>query len=381
MGNKTLAIIRRNFYKMENLSGYEKAVFDKILHCGTEPVPSLFTRCDSCSSVHPVYKSCKDRMCPVCNGSAPVKWTAARERELLPTGYFLLTYTIPSQLRSLFLANKKLCYNLLFKAVSLSLAEGVRDNDRNFHGNAGFFAMLHTWDQRLNYHPHLHVVVPAGCISGDGTEWAASHRSFLLPVKRMSADFRKKLLFYLRKELKSGSLRIPDTIDDPETLIEKLKSISWVVHSRPPGKGKNNPVHVLRYLSRYVAKSAVSEKRIQKVEKGKVYLKYYDRKKKTSKTEVITETQFMKRLVMHFLPKGFKKVRFFGFMANRHRTGKLALCRMLLGEPVLEQEGADSNFDKDVAFLFWKYLRIDITLCKDCGKGHIHYQRVRLPGG
>jgi hypothetical protein len=284
-------------------------------------------------------------------------------------------------LRPLFLANKKLCYDLLFKSVGRSLAEGIRNNERDFHGKSGFFAMLHTWDQRLNYHPHIHVVIPAGCISGDGTEWIASHPSFLLPVKRMSADFRKKLLFYLRKELKSGSLRIPDTIDDPEALIEKLKSIAWVVHSRPPGKGKKNPVHVLRYLSRYVAKSAVGDKRIQKVERGKVYLKYYDRKRKAGKTEIITETQFMKRLVMHFLPKGFKKVRFFGFMANRHRTGKLALCRMLLGEPVLEQEGVDSNFDKDVAFLFWKYLRIDITLCKDCGKGHINYVRGRWAGG
>jgi hypothetical protein len=239
---------------MENLSGYEKSVFDKILRCGTEPVPSLFTHCDLCSSVHPVYKSCKDRMCPVCNGSAPVKWAAARERELLPAGYFLLTYTIPSQLRPVFLANKKLCYDLLFKSVARSLIKGIRNNDREFHGKSGFFAMLHTWDQRLNYHPHLHVVVPAGCISSDGTEWVASHPSFLLPVKRMSADFRKKLLLYLGKKLKSGSLRIPDGIGDPEALFEKLKSIAWVVHSRPPEREKSKPEYILRYLSRYVAK-------------------------------------------------------------------------------------------------------------------------------
>lgn len=381
MENKTLAIIKRNFNKMENLSGYEKSVFEKILRCGTEPVPSLFTRCDSCSSVHPVYKSCKDRMCPVCNGSAPVKWAAARERELLPSGYFLLTYTIPSQLRPVFLANKKLCYGLLFKAVSRSLAEGIRDNDREFHGKSGFFAMLHTWDQRLNYHPHLHVVAPAGCISSDGTEWVPSYPSFLLPVKRMSADFRKKLLFYLGKELKSGSLRIPDGVGNPETLIEKLKSIAWVVHSRPPEREKSKPEYILRYLSRYVAKSAVGDKRIQKVEQGKVYLKYYDREKKKGKTEIITEAQFMKRLVMHFLPKGFKKVRFFGFMANRHRAGKLALCRMLMGQPVSEQEETDRDLINDIPWLFWKYLRIDITVCKDCGEGHIHYVRGKFVGG
>ncbi len=381
MGNKTLTIIKRNLKKMYNLSGDERSVFEKILSCGTEPVPSLFTRCDSCSSVHHVYKSCKDRMCPVCNASAPVKWTARREAELLPTRYFLLTYTIPSQLRPLFLANKKICYDLLFKSVSRSLTEGIRKNERGFHGESGFFAMLHTWDQRLNYHPHLHVVVPAGCISSDGTGWVASHPSFLLPVKRMSADFRKKLLFYLGKKLKSGSLRIPNSIDNPEMLLRKIKNIAWVVHSRPPGKGKNNPAHVVRYLSRYVAKSAVGDKRIQKIENGKVYLKYYDRKNKKGKTEVITEIQFIKRLVTHFLPKGFKKVRFFGFMANRHRAGKLALCRMLLGQPFSEQEEPVSDLINNTPFLFWKYFGIDITLCKDCGKGHINYVRGRSAGG
>ena len=157
MESKILGIIERNFNKIEKLSYYEKSVFCKILNCRTEPVPFLFTRCDTCSAVHPVYKSCKDRMCPVCNGSAPIKWVAKRESELLATGYFLLTYTVPSQLRKLFLLNKKLCYNILFKAMSHSLKEGIRNNDRKFHGEGGYFAMLHTWNQRLNYHPHLQI--------------------------------------------------------------------------------------------------------------------------------------------------------------------------------------------------------------------------------
>jgi len=381
MESKILTIIKRNFNKLENLSGYEKSVFEKIINCKTEPVPSLFTRCDVCSSVHPVYKSCKDRMCPVCNGAASVKWAAKREAELLPTGYFLLTYTIPSQLRSLFLVNKKLCYNLLFKSVKCSLAEGIQNNDRAFHGRAGFFAMLHTWDQRLNYHPHLHVVVPAGCLSNDGTRWIASNPAFFLPVKRMSVDFRRKLLFYVRKEFKAGSLKVPKDIEDLGVLLEKLKNISWVVHSQPPGKGRRKPEQLFRYLSRYVAKSAVSDNRIQKMEHGKVYLKYYDRKQKQNKMEVLTEIQFIKRLILHFLPKGFKRVRFFGFMANRHRANKLTLCRMLLGQPVAEQEESNRELLNDIAFLFWKYFRIDITICPKCGKGHIHFVYGLAGGG
>ncbi|HQO04361.1 MAG TPA: transposase [Spirochaetota bacterium] len=381
MESKIIAIIERNFGRVENLSDYEQSVFEKILHCRSEPVPFLFTRCDSCAAIHPVYKSCKDRMCPVCNGAASVKWAAKRESEILSTGYFLLTYTVPSQLRPLFLANKKLCYGLLFKSVSRSLAEGVLKNDREFHGIAGFFAMLHTWDQRLLYHPHLHVVIPAGCLSDDSTRWVDSNPSFFLPVKKMSADFRRKLLFYLRKEYKAGSLKIPEEIEDVEMLLRKLSDIPWVVHSQPPGQGRKNPEQIFRYLSRYVAKSAVSDKRIRKVENGMVSLSYYDRKKKQAKTEIITESQFMKRLILHFLPKGFKKVRFFGFMANRYRSNKLILCRMLLGQSIAEQEVSDKELLNDTAFLFWKYFGIDITLCQKCGVGHIHYVRGHSGAG
>lgn len=366
---------------MENLSGYEKSVFDKILNCRTETVPHLFTCCDACTSIHPVYKSCKDRMCPVCNSAASIKWASKREAELLPAGYFLITYTVPSQLRPLFQSNKMLCYNLLFKTVSLTLMEGVLNNNRKFHGKAGFFGMLHTWDQRLNYHPHIHIVIPAGCISQDGTQWKASNPAFFLPVKKMSADFRKKLIFYLCKEHKNGSLKIPKDIDDLGKLFELLEDIPWVVNSQPPGKGRKKPEHVVRYLSRYVAKSAISDDRIRKVENGKVHINYYDRKKKLGKTETLTELQFMKRLLMHFLPKGFKKVRFFGFMANRHRAGKLALCRMLLGQPLAEQDESNKELLNDTAFLFWKYFKIDITLCKECGKGHIHFVRSPAGGG
>lgn len=381
MKNKIFGIIERNYDRLENLSCYEKSVFDKILSCRTEPVPHLFTRCDRCYSVHPVYKSCKDRMCPVCNGSASVKWTAKREAELLRTGYFLLTYTIPYQLRSIFLANKKLCYNLLFKAASLSLLDGVMNNKRKFHGKAGFFGMLHTWDLRMMYHPHIHIVIPAGCLSVDCTEWRYSSPSFFLPVKKISADFRETLLFSLYKELKKCSLNIPDDIADTEKLFERLKSKEWVVNSQAPGKERKNPGQMVKYLSRYVAKSAVSENRIRKVENANVHLGYFDRKSRQAKTEIITEVQLMKRMVLHILPKGFKKVRFFGFMTNRYRSVNLALCRMLLGEPISEQEERDKKILEDTVFLFWKYFKVDITLCRDCGKGHIHFTHRPDAGG
>jgi len=379
MESKILEIIERNIHALTGLSGYEKSTFEKILNCRSEPVPYLYTSCDSCGKVHPVYKSCKNRMCPVCNGAGTVKWIAKRESELLPTSYFLLTYTIPSELRPLFLSNKKLIYNLLFKAMSQTLMNGVESNNRSFHGKAGFFAVLHTWDQRLNYHPHLHVVIPSGCLSEDKTEWNPSHPAFLLPVRKLSAAFRDKLLFYLRKEEKAGALTIPEKIEDLNLLLENLKHIPWVVHSQAPGDGKNNPQQMIRYLSRYINKTAVSDKRIRKVENGNVYLVYSDRKKKKAGTEIISEELFLKRLVLHILPKGFKKIRFYGFMANRCRKNMLSLCRMLLGIPLAQQiETDDLN---DTAFLFWKYFGIDITLCSACGKGHISFVKINKGGG
>jgi hypothetical protein len=348
--SKILKIIERNISTLTGVSNYERNTFMKILNCRTKPVPHLFSQCNKCGMVHPVYKSCKNRMCPVCNGAGTVKWIAKRESELLPTSYFLLTYTIPSELRPLFLSNKKLTYNLLFKAMSQTLMKGVEDNNRAFHGRAGFFAVLHTWDQRLNFHPHLHVVIPSGCLSEDKTQWNPSHTAFLLPVRKLSASFRDKLLFYIRKEDKAGTLTIPHKIEDLKLLLENLKQVPWVVHSQAPGEGNSNPQHMIRYLSRYVNKTAVSDKKISKLENGNVHLNYIDRKKKKSKVEILSEELFMKRLVLHILPKGFKKIRFYGFMANRCRKSMLALCRMLLGIPLshqVEAEGLD-----DTAFLY-----------------------------
>ena len=206
-----------------------------------------------------------------------------------------------------------------------------------------------------------------------------SNPIFFLPVRKLSAAFRDKLLFYLRKEERAETLTIPKRIEDLKLLLEKLKQVPWVVHSQAPGDGKNNPQHMIRYLSRYVNKTAVSDKRIRKLENGNVHLSYTDRKTKTAKVEIISEELFLKRLVMHILPKGFKKIRFYGFMANRCRKNMLALCRMLLGIPLAQQVETDDL--NNTAFLFWKYFGVDITLCSSCGKGHISFVKINRGGG
>ena len=219
MRSKILGIIDRNIGKMNNLTGYEWSVFNKIQNCRTIRVPNTYYCCDHCGEMHPVFKSYRDRMCPLCNNSSSLKWVAKREAELLPTTYFMITYTIPSELRTLFLYNKKVCYNLLFKASSQSLTKRIETGFRSFKGKAGFYALLHTWDQKINHHPHIHIVIPSGCLSSDKTLWNKSLPAFILPIWQLSTDFKKQLLFYLKKESNAGSLIIPPEITDFNKLL------------------------------------------------------------------------------------------------------------------------------------------------------------------
>jgi hypothetical protein len=222
------------------------------------------------------------------------------------------------------------------------------------------------------------VVIPAGALSEDKTHWNPSHPAFFLPVKILSSDFRDKLLFYLRKN--TSKLTIPGETENLKALLEKLKTIPWVVNSQAPKNKKNKPQHIIRYLSRYVSKTAVNEQRIIKLENGKVHLSYFDRRRKKERIEILSEKLFLKRIILHILPKGFKKNRFYGFMANRCRENMLTLCRMLPGIPVTYQQD-DKELLNDTAFLFWKYFRVDIMLCPVCGKGHIHIMKYFKEGG
>lgn len=369
MNSIIMPIIERNIDKLKGISGYQRHVLNKVLNCRSEVLPQLSYQCDTCGARKLIYKSCKDRICPVCNGAQSLKWMAKREVEFLPVPYFLLTFTVPKELRPIFLLNQQSAYNLLFESMSKTLLNSIKTGRKDFHGNAGFFAILHTWDQRRNYHPHLHVVIPAGCLSADNTNWVPARNNFLLPVRKVSADFRDRFFKQLSKRVNKEHWYIPEELHGIEGLLAELQQKPWVVHSSAPERWTRKPECVLRYLARYVHKQVMSEDRIVKVENGLVSLSWYDRKRKQAKIEKISEELFLKRMVLHILPKGFKKVRFYGFMANRCRNEMLALCRMLLGESLSVQESVGPI--QDTAFLLWKYFRIDITKCPHCDKGHL----------
>ena len=201
-------------------------------------------------------------MCPRCNGGRSIHWLAQREAELLSTSYFLLTFTLPAELRPLLLYNQAEGYNLLFQSVSRVLLKEIARGFRSFKGEAGFFSMLHTWDQRLNFHPHLHVVIPAGCLSADHSRWIPSNPGFLLPVRRLSKLFRKKNLSLLKRSVSQWELPPDWSLENLSKLWTDLSSRDWVVHSKAPGKEKTDPRGMIRYLSRYVNKTPIQENRI-----------------------------------------------------------------------------------------------------------------------
>jgi len=275
---------------------------------------------------------------PAATGTAPgvaarEQWLAERAKELLPVPYCHVVFTIPQPLAPVALQNQRVCYGLLFRAVSETLQEIAAEFPR-FRAKLGFLAVLHTWSQQLVHHPHVHCVVPAGGLSSDGSRWVACHPKFFLPVKVLSCRFRKKLLALLRQAFADGKLEFFGQLADLaeparfDAWIEKLRKTKWVVYAKPPFGG---PEAVLKYLARYTHRVAISSSRLVSMENGRVTFRWRDsRHGNRSSTMTLEAVEFIRRFLLHVLPAGFVKIRHFGFLANRNRSSALVLCRRLL---------------------------------------------------
>jgi hypothetical protein len=319
------------------ISPQQRKTFVAIRDCRTAALGGhveYVEQCDTCGHLAISYNSCRDRHCPKCQAMARAKWLAAREAELLPVGYFHVVFTLPQQIGGLALQNARQIYGILFRAASETLLTIAADPTRLGVG-IGFLAVLHTWGQNLHLHPHLHCVVPGGGISLDGTRWKASLRSFLLPAKVLGALFQKKVLIYLKEAFREGRLQFHGEMAGLarpaafEALCRKAGKIKWVVYAKAPF---GSPEQVLKYLARYTHRVAISNSRILSVEDGRVtflWKDYADDNK--TKTMTLEAVEFIRRFLLHVLPAGFVRIRQFGFLANRARREKLALCRRLLG--------------------------------------------------
>ena len=316
------------------LSREQRKAFADIRDCRTAALGGHMEQFD-CGHRVPVYNSCANRSCPKCQAAARAKWLAEREEELLPVDtYFHVVFTLPQEIAQLALQNARVIYQLLFRTASETLLTIAAD-PKHLGAEIGFLAVLHTWGQNLHIHPHIHCVVPGGGISQDGSRWIAPRKkSFFLPVQVLSCLFRKKFLIYLKKAFRKGKLRFHGELKplaDPSAfaaLCGEAAQRKWVVYAKPPFGG---PEQVLKYLARYVQRIAISNSRLLSLENGRVTFAWKDYADgNQSKTMTLDAVEFIRRFLLHVLPSGFVRIRHFGFLANRNRAKKLALCRSLL---------------------------------------------------
>jgi predicted Zn-ribbon and HTH transcriptional regulator len=305
--------------------------------CRTPALGGHAERCDSCGFERQSYNSCRNRHCPKCQSLAKARWLEARASELLPVGYFHVVFTLPHELNPLILCNKAVALKILFDAVSQTLLQFGSDPRNGLGGKIGFLTVLHTWDQKLLDHFHLHCLVPAGALSPDGRRWIAARENFLFPVLALGKVFRGKFIAFMKRDFAEGrfifpgrtaGLRSPTVFAD---LIGQLFRKNWVVYCKPPFGG---PQKVLEYLGRYTHRVAISNHRIQAVENGDVRFSYRDRRDgDTVKAMTIRAEEFIRRFLLHALPPSFMRIRHFGFLANRSKGRDLPRCRELLGLP------------------------------------------------
>ena len=321
-----------------------------IARCRTAALGGHVDECTRCGHRATIsYNSCRNRHCPKCQIAARNRWIAARQKELLPTRYVHVVFTLPAPLARLALQNKKFIYSLLLRASAETLLEVARD-PRHLGAEIGFFSVLHTWNQKLSLHPHVHCVIPAGGLSLDHTHWIKSRSRFFLSIKVLRRVFRGKFVAGLKQAFQSGRLQFHGKLSPlsrPKTFAAWLRLLfrkDWVVYAKPPFGG---PEYVLQYLGRYTHRVAISNHRLVSFAEGKVTFRWRDSAHNNEqKLLTVSLDEFLRRFLLHLLPKGFVRIRNFGFLANRRRAAFLPLCFHLLDaaqEPQADQNAADSN--------------------------------------
>jgi hypothetical protein len=316
------------------INGQHEKVLTAITRCRTAALGGHRDQCSGCGHTAISYNSCRNRHCPKCQGNARIRWLQQRERELLPTRYVHAVFTMPRELAPLALGNKQVIYSLLFRASAATLLEVARD-PRHLGAEIGFFSVLHTWNQRLQHHPHVHCVIAAGGLAPDHASWVSSRRTFFLPVKVLGRVFRGKFIAGLRAGFHEGKLEFHGhlaSLAEPRRFAAWLRVLfrhDWVVYSKRPFGG---PEHALRYLGAYTHRVGIANSRLVSFAEGEVSFGWRDSAHGNRKRVMsLPADEFLRRFLLHLVPRGFVRIRNFGFLANRQRTKLLPLCFRLLG--------------------------------------------------
>ena len=318
-------------------------VMSAIERCRTAALGGHVARCETCAHTVIAYNSCRNRHCPKCQGAAAREWLAEREADLLPVPYFHVVYTLPAQIADIAYQNKAVIYDLLFKA-SAETTLTIAADPKHLGARIGFMSVLHTWGSALTHHPHVHMVVPGGGLSPDGSRWIACRPRYFLTVEVLSALFRRLLLEMLAAAHDAGRLQFfgPHARLADKTAfaayLRSLRKIDWVVYAKEPFAG---PRQVLRYLSRYTHRIAISNRRLISADETGVTFKYKDYRidgPARYKTMTLAPHEFIRRFLIHVLPKGFHRIRHYGLLASGTRAANIAHARELLAAPSTPKE-------------------------------------------
>jgi len=357
-----------------SLSPAQRRVMTAIEVCRTAALGGHLERCDCCNHERPCYDSCGDRHCPKCQSLARAEWVEKRTSEVLPTPYFHVVFTIPEPIAAIAYHNKDLVYGMLFRATAETLSTIAAD-PQHLGAEIGFFAILHSWGQNLFFHPHLHCVVPGGGISLDGARWISCRPNFFLPVKVLSRLFRRLFLKYLQEAFDAGKLQFFSLLESllhPQAFtrhLDLVRDVEWVVYAKPPFAG---PQQVVDYVGRYTHRVAISNHRIVDIEDGQVKFKWRDyRDNNQQKTMPLTADEFIRRFLLHVLPSGFHRIRYYGFLGNRHRKEKLEQCRQLLGIASPKGGSAEPTIQEDYRDRYERLTGRSLRECPVCHRGRM----------
>ena len=333
-----------------------KKIVTDLLNCRTEKLGGQIERCDHCATLRITYHSCRNRHCPTCQHMPRERWLEKRKAEILPTSYFHVVFTLPHELNTIILNNKKPMLNTLFKAVSKTL---ISFGENELNATLGFLAVLHTWDQKLNAHFHLHCLIPGGAFSKHDKKWIACKNDYLFNQDALAIVFRGKFIDYMSQARQADKLKID--ADAYQNLKNTLFAKKWVVSVREPVKQSE---HVLEYLARYTHRVAIANSRIKALIDGMVTFSAKDRKNDRTQYITVSAVEFIRRFLLHSLPKRFVRIRHYGFLANRNRTKNLNTIRHAMG--------VATPMTKDILPLqemMQQLTGIDITICPRCKKG------------
>ena len=378
----TVQDVFRKFYPLYILkytpSGQQAKAAEDIMHCQTEEMGGHVYGCEECGYTTIHYNSCRNRHCPLCQGVAKAIWIDKRSRDILNAPYFHVVFTMPVPLQPLIYQNQELLYNLMYMAVAETLSE-LSQNKKYLGAQIGFFSLLHTWGQDMHYHPHIHVVVLAGGLTKHN-QWRNTSKKFFIPVKVLSKKIRGKYLFYLKEYYQKGLLEFygeAKKYQEPkkfQDLINQCYAESWYSYTQRTFSG---PLAVIKYLGRYTNRIAISNTRIVSMDEHTVTFTVKDYKD-GNKTKMLTMegVEFIRRFLMHVLPKGFVKIRYYGLLANRNKKTKLELCRKLTLSPIYKPQFEGLKPIEVLCILMGK----DIMLCPACGKSRLQVLFSFYPG-